>query len=160
MRHLRKIVYCSLLLTLIASLITGQVALADEGHSHPEKKMEHENNVMDQSKMKMDHQKEKQEMHHHAPTKRKTTKFPPGTKEVVIDLSGPFCSKHPEEIQAALMELAGILHVEAFHSRNYILIRFNGDQVAPPKMETILDGLKGSGWRCDGTISTRKRTER
>ncbi len=149
----RKIIICTLS-TLLFTWISGLNPLqADEGHMHHEETTE--------KKEKMDHHGKEKGMHHlHMPKKKAGPEFPEGTKEVVIDLSGPFCSRHPEEITSSLMKLEGVLHVEAFNSRDYILVHFNGDHVTPDVMATTIDGLKGSGWRCDGTVSTRRRTER
>ncbi len=97
--------------------------------------------------------------HHHSSSKEEFT-LPPGTKEVKINLSGPFCHKHPEEITEGLMQLAGVVHVEAFSGRRYILVHYNGDKAKPDEMATIVNGLKGSGWRCKGILSSKRRTER
>ncbi|MFQ5589463.1 MAG: hypothetical protein ACE5F7_11570 [Nitrospiria bacterium] len=152
----RSMLTCAVFTALLVSIADVRPLQADEGHGH------HEEKAGKMEKMdKMEHSGKKQEMHHHTPSKKNTgPDLPPGTKEVVIDLSGPFCSRHPEEITAGLMELNGVIHVEAFNRRDYILVHFNGDHVTPAQMEATVDSLKGSGWRCDGTVSTRKRTER
>jgi len=103
----------------------------------------------------------KMEMHHHAPSSKSESSLPPGTEEVKIDLSGAFCHRHPEEIAEGLMKLAGILHVEAFSGRKYILVHYDGGTaVTAEEMAAVVSGLKGSGWRCKGTVSTKRRTER
>ncbi len=154
MSLLKKMTVCATFIILLGSNAHFHPLQADEGHAQHEMKMD------GQEKM-MEHHEEKEEMHHHAPTKKdRGPDLPPGTKEVVVDLSGPFCDRHPKEIISALMALDGVLHVEAFNRRDYILVHFNGDLVNPDTIATTIDGLKGSGWRCDGTVSTRKRTER
>lgn len=150
MNLLRRIVVHLSLIALIGMVLHALPAAADEGHSHPEEKMD----------MKMD-KGMKKEMHHHTPSQKdKGPDLPPGTKEVKINLSGPFCHKHPEEITEGLMKLAGVIHIEAFSGRRYILAHFDGEKVTPEEMTAVIGGLKGSGWRCIGTVSTKKRTER
>lgn len=103
---------------------------------------------------------EEREMHHPPAIKKEKPGFPEGTKEVVIDLSGSSCNRHPREIRGALMRLPGVLHVETFNSRNHVLVRYNALKISPDKMAAKLNTLKGNGWRCDGTVSKRRRTER
>jgi len=131
------------------------LADGDHSHSHPEEKGEMKMEMEKGMKMDMD-------MHQHAPLKKeRAPKLPPGTKEVKIDLSGPFCHKHPKEITEGLMKLEGVLHIEAFSGRRYILVHFDGSQIQPEAMATALGALKGSGWRCSGSsVSSKKRTER
>ena len=155
MNLLRKIVIHLIFIALIGMVFHVMPALADEGHSHPEEKMDMK---MDKG-MKMDMDMD-MDMHQHAPIQKKGPELPPGTKEVKINLSGPFCHKHPDEITAGLMKLDGVIHIEAFSGRRYILAHFNGEKVTPEEMAVAISGLKGSGWRCTGTVSTKKRTER
>ncbi|MFQ5597474.1 MAG: hypothetical protein ACE5GK_05430 [Nitrospiria bacterium] len=114
---------------------------------------EHGDHAAEEKKMDM-------EMHHHSPSSKKGPELPPGTKEVKIDLSGPFCHKHPEEITEGLMKLKGVIHVEAFSGRRYILVHFTGNTVGAKEMSDVVSQLKGSGWRCKGTVSSKKQTER
>jgi len=125
-----------------------------DGHHADEHKMADEKH--------MDHPEKEEagEHSHHSIKKEAKPTFPEGTKEVIIDLSGPFCSRHPEEITASLKQLEGVLDVEAFNRRDYVLIHFTPEKVAPQKMAEKIDSTKGSGWRCKGTVSTRRRTER
>ncbi len=139
MGQLRGIFVQMTLITVLGFALNGTTVWADGNHAHPEKK---------------------KEMHHHTPSSKKGPDLPPGTKEVKINLSGPFCSKHPEEITAGLMEIKGVIHIEAFSGRDYILVHYDGDQVAPPALAAAVDAMKGSGWRCDAVISTKRRTER
>jgi len=76
-----------------------------------------------------------------------------GVKEVKIDLKGPFCQKHPEEIRGALMKLSGVKAVEAFNGRKYVVIQYTGAETTPEQMGITVSGLKGSGWRCNATLA-------
>ncbi|MFQ5781394.1 MAG: hypothetical protein ACE5HN_11495 [Nitrospiria bacterium] len=77
---------------------------------------------------------------------------PPGAKEVRIDLSGPFCHRHPDEITDALMKMSGIKAVEAFSGRRYIVVQYMVEHIAPGEMAETLDKLKGSGWHCKAVL--------
>ncbi|MFQ5580694.1 MAG: hypothetical protein ACE5FZ_08780 [Nitrospiria bacterium] len=103
-----------------------------------------------QMKPKMDHQPHM--MHQ---MKKKETGPSPGVKEIKIDLKGPFCHRHPEEIQTALIKLPGVRAVEAFSGRRYILVHYKGDQAAPEEMAKVVDGLGGSGWHCRAVLAKR-----
>jgi hypothetical protein len=101
--------------------------LSDEEHSHPEKKEEH----------------------HHSPSKKKEEPvMAPGDKEVRINLIGPFCHRHPEEIKEALMKQMGVKSVEGFSGRKYIMVKYKSDHVTPEEMATTVRGLVGNGWNC------------
>jgi len=104
---------------------------------------------------------EEMEMHHHTPSSNDDPGLPPGTKEVKIELSGAFCHRHPDEITEGLMKLGGVIHVEAFSGRKYILVHYDGGKaLSAEDMAAAVTGLKGSGWRCKGTVSTLRQTER
>jgi hypothetical protein len=130
-------IYTASIAVLGVVLMSNTTVWADEGHARPEKK---------------------KEMHHHAPSEKKGPNLPPGTEELRINLSGPFCSKHPEEISAELMKLMGVLHIEAFSGRNYILVHYNGKHGKPDDMVKLVDELKGSGWRCDAVAVPKGST--
>lgn len=156
MKLLRNIVNAFLFITLFVFVSPFVWASGDHGNDHhaDEHKMSEEKH--------MDHPEKKEEAGHGHHTIKKEAKptFPEGTKQVVIDLSGPFCSRHPEEITASLKQLEGILDVEAFNRRDYVLIHFAPEKIAPKKMAEQINITKGSGWHCKGTVSTRRRTER
>ena len=147
MKRLQSVVLVLMLMTFFGIILQVGSVRADGGHTHPEEKTEMK------MEMEMKHK-------HHAAPKAKEPELPPGTKEVKINLSGPFCHKHPEEITEALMKRKGVVHVEAFSGRRYILVHYDGDQVTPQEMAAVLEGVKGSGWRCKGEVSSKKRTER
>ncbi len=143
-RHRPAILAIGLIVLFAVFSLQTRPALADGGQGHAEEKAE--------KKMEMDH--------HHSSSKEEMT-LPPGTKELKIKLSGPFCHKHPDEIRAALMQLAGVLHVEAFSGRKYILVHYDGSTaLSAEEMTSAVSGLAGSGWRCKGTASNKRRTER
>ena len=160
MVHFRKVVNSFIFITLFAGGISGPPAWANGEHGNGHHAEKH--NMGMGGEKHMDHpEKEKSDGHHrHTIKKEAKPEFPPGTEEVIIDLSGPFCSRHPEEISTALKKLDGVLDVEAFNRRDYVLIHFTPEKVAPNAMAEIINSTKGSGWRCKGTVSTRRRTER
>ncbi len=135
MGQLRGIFLQFTLITVLGLALNANTVWADGNHAHPEKKME---------------------MHHHSPSSKKGPELPPGTKEAKINLSGPFCSKHPEEITAGLMKLKGVLHIEAFSGRDYILVHYDGAKGSPSDMAAAVDVMKGSGWRCDATLVKKR----
>jgi len=137
MGQLPRIVVPFTLITLLGFALSINTVRADGDHGHPEKKME-------------------MEMHHHSPSSKKGPELPPGTKEARVNLKGPFCSKHPEEITEGLMKLKGVLHIEAFSGRDYILIHYDGEQGNPADMAAAVDAMKGSGWRCDATLVKKR----
>lgn len=139
MGQLRGIWIQMTFITVLGFILNDNIVWADGDHGHPEKKME---------------------MHHHSPPSKKGPDLPEGTKEVKINLSGPFCSKHPEEITAELMKLKGVIHIEAFSGRNYILVHYKSEQTPPDKMVAVVDVMEGSGWRCDAALSTERRMKR
>lgn len=153
MKLFRNITRSLVLMALFTGGISSPLAWAsgDHGNSDTHEAGEEKH---------MDHPEKKDDEGHSRHTIKKEAKpvFPPGTKEVIIDLSGPFCSRHPEEITAGLKKLEGVLHVEAFSRRDYVLIHFTPEKVAPKAMAETIDNTKGSGWRCKATISTRRRT--
>lgn len=136
MGQLRGILIQLTLITGLGFALAANFALADGKHEHPEKKME---------------------MHHHSPSSKKGPELPPGTQEAKIMLSGPFCSKHPDEITERLMQLEGVLHIEAFSGRDYILVHYDGEKGNPTDMASAVDAMKGSGWRCDATLVKKRR---
>ncbi len=156
MKPFRNIVNLFIFITFLVSVSPFAWASGDHGNDHHS-----DEHKMDEEKH-MDHPKKKEEGGHDHHTIKKEAKptFPAGTKEVIIDLSGPFCSRHPEEITASLKQLEGILDVEAFNRRDYVLVHFTPEKIAPEKMAEKINTTKGSGWRCKGTVSTRQRTER
>ncbi|MFQ5578988.1 MAG: hypothetical protein ACE5FZ_00105 [Nitrospiria bacterium] len=112
---------------LVSVLTLPPPVSADGKHSHPEEKMEH----------------------HHSPSiKKEEPAMAPGEKVVRINLSGPFCHRHPEEIQEALMKQMGVKSVEGFSGRKYIMVRYMSEHVTPEEMAAIVRKLKGSGWNC------------
>lgn len=118
------------LVSLLISLATlPSPVLADEGHSHPEEKEEH----------------------HHSPPEKKEPGLAPGAKEVRINLSGPFCHRHPEEIHEALMKRMGVKSVEGFSGRKYIMVQYMSDHITPEEMAATVRKLGGSGWNCKGS---------
>ncbi len=143
MGQLRGIFIQTIVMTVFGFVLSGNTVWADEGHGHSEEKME-----------------KKMDMHHHAAPSKKGPDLPEGTKEVKIMLSGPFCSKHPEEITAELMKLKGVIHIEAFSGRDYILVHYDGHEAETKQMVAAVDVLKGSGWRCDAALSTERRMKR
>ncbi|MFQ5542764.1 MAG: hypothetical protein ACE5FY_00260 [Nitrospiria bacterium] len=145
---------CFIMMGIVFFLSSSTPAFADEGHSHDDKK----NGQME----KMDGMKEMENMehmHHDAPMTKVPEKIP-GAKELRIDLKGPFCHKHPKDIQHALMELPGVKRVEAFSGRRYIIVVYKEEEVTAEKIAHTLDQLGGSGWRCDPVLSNKKSSER
>lgn len=147
-----------LLVIAVFSVLNVYQVLADEGHhmghqaevpSHNEMNQGVDHDMSHEPEHQMDHSQ-----HNLGNLPKNFEKPSQGVKEVKIDLKGPFCQKHPEEIRDALMKLSGVQAVEAFNGRKYIVIQYTGDETTPEQMGMTVSGLKGSGWRCSAVLSS------
>ncbi|HIE64446.1 MAG: hypothetical protein ABGX83_10435 [Nitrospira sp.] len=127
MKLRRKTLLLFLILLLLSFLTLPSPVLADEEHSHPEKKEEH---------------------HHSSSKKKEESVMAPGAKEVRINLSGPFCHRHPEEIHEALMKQMGVKAVEGFSGRKYTMVQYMSDHITPEEIAATVRTLEGNGWNC------------
>lgn len=141
-------------LTLIAAIVIFNVdgIFADEGHHIGH---DLEDPSRDEMKQGMDHAPDHQ-MDHSRPglgdLPKNFERPAQGVKELKINLKGPFCQRHPEEIRSALMKLSGVKAVEVFNGRKYVVIQYTGDETTPEQMGATVSGLKGSGWRCQAVL--------
>lgn len=161
--NLKKVVLFTVLASVLAGLLAWGGNAKAAGADEEPVPLEEETELFEEDEIeeeKIPQADEEQEMHQPPAIKKEKPGFPEGTKEVMIDLGGPSCNRHPKEIRGALMRMPGVLHVEAFNSRNHILVRYNALKISPDKMVARVNAIKGSGWRCDGTVSKRRRTER
>ena len=75
------------------------------------------------------------------------------SKSVTLNLGGKFCEFYPDDISAALKKLPGVQAVDAKQGQKFVVVQYDGAQVAPDKMVTAIKGVKQEGmWHCDATV--------
>lgn len=144
-------------LTVLATvaILNVNFVVADEGHHMGDHEKDSSGVEMKQHTDSEEHSSEPQ-MNHSGhdlgDLPRNFEKPSQGVRELKINLKGPFCQKHPEEIRSALMKLSGVKAVEAFNGRKYVVIHYTGEETTPEQMGLTVSGVKGNGWRCSAVL--------
>lgn len=150
----RSFVWLTVLATI--AILDVNFVVADEGHHMGEHEKDSPGAEMKPHAGTEEHSSEPQTDHsgHDLGDLPKNFEKPSqGVRELRINLKGPFCQKHPEEIRSALMKLSGVKAVEAFSGRKYVVIHYTGEETTPEQMGLTVSGLKGSGWRCNAVLA-------